>query len=513
MAPKRTADKKAPEPAHKKAKGHAAPAKKGAAVDHKSASKRAAPDVPAAGKRSPLQQKRKEEEAAKAGPAAAAQPTAVVTVSAASSAAPSAGPSSGQQEAGAAAPPEIVMVDTAPEEETPAQHVEPAAEPVVEQKPLTPEEMCTSVVDALKATDIIPSSCLEMLASMVSSCLRPAVPERHPYQAAALALLARAMKDIEDSLDRSAKHFSEQVATAAERGFANTKAEVQKRAEQIEKKADELIAAKQAVERTRETLAESVKNATGLDDNSAKDAEERDACQAALEYEIPLVKDGVTMFRNGGFVRPDDPQHVEKLQPLLKRIGFEDTLLQALPVAATRAINQRGNFDRMVLEQVARRLEEHTAMLKARLLALPSTIAEREAAVQGAQQACLEAEATHRQTAATLEVMETEKAALEAAFEERKQQAVREAEAARDKACASLTEFRKGPLAAYQALETQGTEALAAEKALGAAEQEQPAGSQPKAAADVAAKPAAEAMQSPQQLPTPCRSTLEARVA
>merc|ERR1719310_241513 len=212
MAPKRGAAK-APEPANKKHKGSGKG--KAAAADSKNASKKAAAPAAKKEKESPVKQVKKKEEEAKSSTEKAAP--AVVK------------PEDSKEEVVAEAAALAEEVQEAPQE--------PPEPPAPEPEPLTPEEMCESVVEALKASaDVVPPNCLEMLVSMVSSCLRPSATERHPYQAAALALLERAMKDIEEELDRTVQHCTDQVSTAVDRGLAETKAEVVSRTEQIEKK-------------------------------------------------------------------------------------------------------------------------------------------------------------------------------------------------------------------------------------------------------------------------------------
>jgi len=367
------------------------------------------------------------------------------------------------------------------------------------------DEMCRTVAETLKGASCIPEGCHDMFSSMAFACLLTPAANRHPYQVAAIgAVLAKAMVDIEVSLQEAASHAAAQVLTAEKGAQASTEEKVRAAQAVIEQRTEELQAARRESEEAKEALGALAEKGMGFEEEFRLDEEELEACLGALAVEIPLVKDGATIVRKGTFERPDDPKHIAVLDPLLRRIGFEDALLIALPVAAAKPLAARGDFDRMVMLQIAQRLQEHADAKRAKLEASPATLAAHEESVLTAHALCASAEEARQQAEAALEAAEADKSREEAAFEETKQAAVLRAEAGRDAARAALAAFQEGPGAAFRSLvgensQEQSTAVKAGQqKALPSAPS--PCRRPSRRNSDAA-------------LPTPCRASLDASLA
>lgn len=210
--------------------------------------------------------------------------------------------------------------------------------------------------------------------------------------------LSQAFAGFEYILTAAVKDGEQRVAEAVEKKteLARVAAELLERAQRCDAN-DESTDGAEGLRSALEAIQATAANCSGQLQSTAADrakwVEERDACQQVAEKHFAIVRDGATVFVNGTFERSTDAKHVTALEPLFKRIGFEESLIEAFPSAAARMPAARTDFMHTVIGQVDALLKAHVAALDGRLAASDAAFAEREAAAAEARQALVAAEA------------------------------------------------------------------------------------------------------------------------
>lgn len=179
---------------------------------------------------------------------------------------------------------------------------------------------------------------------------------------------------------------------------------------------------------------------------------ERKACEAILAFELPVLRAEIKIIRGGAFASPEDPRHLASVMPLLRQIKLEDSLSKAFERAAKQRLTERTEFDCLAIDEVIKKVMEHSA-------APAANVAPRAADVEAAEEAAKNATHVLSEASARASSLEVTSSAANAAVD-RLQRAAQEATAARERVEAErseaeslLEDFRAGPLAAFEALE------------------------------------------------------------
>jgi len=120
------------------------------------------------------------------------------------------------------------------------------------------------------------------------------------------------------------------------------------------------------------------------DDKTAKAALEtmitdKDAITSAFAEHFPPISAGEEDGKATG------KAHLKKLEPFLKKIEIESTLLTALPSTCAKSKEKRGTFDHLVLQELDKAFNAKIAALGEAIVAEGPASAQREASVQAAE--------------------------------------------------------------------------------------------------------------------------------
>merc|ERR1719440_770456 len=257
--------------------------------------------------------------------------------------------------------------------------------------------------------------------------------------------------------------------TQAETALANQK-------DTVAAKNAALVDATAAEKASAEHLAKTRSDDKEATEKSAQMVANKAAIEGAVGEHLKPIEDG-----EGG------KQHFKKLEPFLKQIELESTLLTALPSTCGKAKDKRGSFDVLVLEEFNKALKAKISALGDEITAEGPAAAQRLAAVQAAEQdheakksamekATEEAKAAHQEQTDRETALANAKQAVDD-FQPKLEactKALADAEAA-------LAAFKEGPLTHFTTLQTR-VAAVPEEPAAEEAAEEAPAEKAPAAA-------------------------------
>lgn len=200
-------------------------------------------------------------------------------------------------------------------------------------------------------------------------------------------VLAAAVRDAEKRMAEAVERHAELARAAAEVTEKLRSCDVN------DESTDGAEGMQSAVEVAKAKAAASSGHLESITADRAKWVEERESYQQAVDKHFAIVRDGATIFVNGTFERSTDVKHVAALEPLFRRIGFEQSLIEAFPSAAARVPAARTDFMHAVMGQADSLIKDHISALDSKIAAADATIAEHEAAAPEAREAVAAAEA------------------------------------------------------------------------------------------------------------------------
>lgn len=244
---------------------------------------------------------------------------------------------------------------------------------------------CDRLVRALVEFEAYPDETRQMLIeSLPYAMARQSGAELHPHQ---VQLLGIAHDAVRAAYQNAARHLEESESAVGEAEASLTSSNEGLAAATLERTqtraaADSVAARLQGAEREVEQAEEELSRAEAARDAASAGVVElrnaRNTVADAVAGPFALLRDGTwqdSQARNAA---------VEELQRRLADIGAEDTLISAVPIAMARPPSERGGFDRVTVESLARVLENHIASLDARLAAGEEAAAEAALLAAGA---------------------------------------------------------------------------------------------------------------------------------
>jgi len=297
-----------------------------------------------------------------------------------------------------------------------------------------------------------------MLRAAIPRVLATPADKRHGLQLDVIDMVGEALSHIENDLDaRIATSESSVVEALAQNAALEAAHGNNERC---------LVQKIEGVATARSTLDEHVaavnRAKVALDDvTTAQTLEQQDL------HAISVEKDALEATMNISFLplMNGDPnavssaaRHVKDIIPLCKNIGLDVSLMSAFPAASDKALDARGPFDTMVFEELRNHLSRHIEALGEKLVSGASMMAERAAMVSSTREGVEAATLQQQASRAAISVANDKQREADAALKD-SQQALRnflptlqQAERERDIARARLVDFRRGPLATFQAL-------------------------------------------------------------
>jgi len=312
------------------------------------------------------------------------------------------------------------------------------------------DPVLSSIADVIMEAEDLPNRCRMMLVDVLPFSLAIPTEERHEIQAAASDMVAQTL---------NAKKSAMESAVAAEDAkLSNMKASQVELASSVSEAEAALAAQKEVVQTAKRVLAEATTAANASQstltdlrvEQKSSDAklqlaqDDKGALESAFEQSFKPMKDAAA------------GPHFKELEPFLKKIEMEESLLIALPSSCAKSKEHRGTFDNVVLEELEKAILLKISVLGDTVAAEAPASVERQAAVQAAEQEYDAKKETQAQAVTELEAAQKEQSNREAALSTVKQ-AVEELQPQIDlvtglmeKAKTALEAFETGPLAGFK---------------------------------------------------------------
>jgi len=331
------------------------------------------------------------------------------------------------------------------------------------------DPMLQAVLECVSASGLS-ESCTAMLTAMIPLSLGLPVEKRGALQIRAVAMAKEILDEQGQKLEAALEEQTKAVTTVE-----GSKAELSSNVEAAEsqaKTAEEDVAAKKAVvaEKQQDVTDKEAALKAALTAQTEGDAAVTKA-EAALENVKGVVANHVKpLCSTEGWVQSEAKKHCDEVLKLLKSFNcsVDESLSMSLPSCCSKAPAERGDFDRMALDEVEKTLQDKDTALTAEIEAGVAGKEERAKNVEEAQkakEAALEAKKAASDALADSEVakanaaesLKTAQAAV-AKFEPE----LAAATAALDTAKEALKQFQEYTLACFETLEKKTTPAPAA---------------------------------------------------
>jgi hypothetical protein len=307
-----------------------------------------------------------------------------------------------------------------------------------------------SVTAALKKTDTLPDSVIEMLAGMADHCLLEGKDERHAYQRSVIEMVSEALLGIQAALSQEVKEadaivtgadaLKQQRDTALETAKA---AVVALEADLVDKKA-KLVSDKEAMVAAVASLKEAETAQTQGDLELTEASGKKEKLEAAMTEALNPLKEG------GG-----DKKLLKEIEKLAKPYAIDDSLMEALQRSLKKTAASRSHFDGVAVHEFEVACQKILADLAAVMHNGEPGKIERETKVQGSKAAQEAACAKH--AASTAAVSEADAALKQSKVDAKNAEKgvhnflseMKEAGNDLDKKKTALQDFQEGPLANF----------------------------------------------------------------
>jgi len=236
----------------------------------------------------------------------------------------------------------------------------------------------TCVSDAVMEAEQLPDRVRTMLVEMMPFSLKFASDERHDLQSMAVNMVEETLtakkSTLEGAVVAANGEFDALKASESQLGTAVTNAE------------NALAAQKNVVEAKKTALAEATEaekaSATGL---TEKRAEQTNAATNLATMETEKVSIEAAFAEHFGALEEGKAKAaLKKLEPFLKKIEIESTLLTALPSCCAKSKEERGTFDHLVLQELDKSFKAKIAALGDSVAAAAPAAVQHDAAVVAA---------------------------------------------------------------------------------------------------------------------------------
>jgi hypothetical protein len=319
-----------------------------------------------------------------------------------------------------------------------------------------------AVIEAVEASgDSLPDSCRAMLIAMLPDSLTVPADTRDANQTRLVAMVREVMELVrvkkQEAVGAEEQRVSE-VAASKEGLVASAS-----QAEAASAAAVEFSTTKKAQAAEAEKLLNSKNEMlkTALEAQNTGDAALETAESECSKLQTAI--DGALRQLCSGdeWDAASASGHCQALMALIKNISTtDDSLLQSVPASFKKAPAERGDFDKMVIEQVEKTLKDRLAQLTSTLEAGSAGKAERAAAVEAAQGEVETAKSARMDTTESLSnamaaQQEAAGALKEAQTKVKKfEPELKKTQAARDEKQVMLDIFQDGNMKAFAELES-----------------------------------------------------------
>jgi hypothetical protein len=238
----------------------------------------------------------------------------------------------------------------------------------------------SSVTAALKGTDTLPDTVIDMLAGMSGHCLLTGKDERHEYQKSVIDMVNEALLGIQAALSQAVKD-ADAVVTGADAlkqqrdaALETAKAAVVAMEADLADKKGKLASDKEAMVAAVASLKEAETAQTQGDLELTEAGGKKEKMEAAMAEALNPLKEG------GG-----NKKLLKDLEKLAKTFKIDESLMEALHRSLTKAAASRSHFDGVAVHEFEVACQKILADLADVLKNGEPGKIEREAKVQGAK--------------------------------------------------------------------------------------------------------------------------------
>mmetsp|Transcript_22916 Transcript_22916/g.53633 ORF Transcript_22916/g.53633 Transcript_22916/m.53633 type:complete len:369 (-) Transcript_22916:307-1413(-) len=221
--------------------------------------------------------------------------------------------------------------------------------------------MLAGVEDVIKASSLTPEV-KTMLLAMMPFSLGVSAADRDENQQQVVTMVGSVVEEEKAKLSAAVSELEEKLAAVG-----SSKETFEEKAKSIEdgvKKATEAATAREAkvvedteqVDKAKDEHEKAVASQKGFEEAATQAKEKKAALESASDNHFRALREG-----DGSAAGPKT--HLDALVPLLKTLGFEDSLVGALPAACMKEPAARGFFDNTVLDQLSTQITEKIAAL------------------------------------------------------------------------------------------------------------------------------------------------------
>eukprot|EP00746_Dinoflagellata_sp_MGD_P162161 gnl/MRDRNA2_/MRDRNA2_89593_c0_seq1.p1 gnl/MRDRNA2_/MRDRNA2_89593_c0~~gnl/MRDRNA2_/MRDRNA2_89593_c0_seq1.p1 ORF type:complete len:416 (+),score=127.30 gnl/MRDRNA2_/MRDRNA2_89593_c0_seq1:100-1248(+) len=237
--------------------------------------------------------------------------------------------------------------------------------------------------------------------------------ERHEYQTKVLQMMG-------DVLSEYVGHWEQQVATS-KADIAPNAQKAEETMKTVEESASKIGSQEDEVSKCKGIVSEKVEALKAAEDalqSASKEVAEFDAnLQVTIgqkDHVSSIYNDYFIPLKTGGIDAKEVTRLLKEVQPMLKKLNTESSLLSAIAPAFKKSPSDRGAFDTMVIEGAEAVFTKHLGELQEQIDQADTTKAEKvskESASRQELEAATEQKATSENA---LKTAETDLAALEA---------------------------------------------------------------------------------------------------
>lgn len=248
-----------------------------------------------------------------------------------------------------------------------------------------------SIADVIMQADHLPDRCRAMLVDMLPFSLSVPSDQRHEAQTWAVDAVEQTLSGKKSELEAAAAAEELKLSnlTASEAGLAGTVTEAE----------TALAAQNDVVKGAEQALADATAAAKGAGETLAVKRTEQQAGAAKLtvtqDEKAKLEAAFEAHFKVP--MQEGTGPHFKELQPFLKQIEMEASLMKAMPSSCGKSKEDRGSFDEIVLQELEKALSSKVASLGEIVAVETPACVEREAAVQAAEKDHSDKEAARKQ--------------------------------------------------------------------------------------------------------------------
>jgi len=308
----------------------------------------------------------------------------------------------------------------------------------------------TSIAEVIMEAEDLPNRCRTMLVEMLPFALNAPAEERHEIQRAASDMVEQTLKAKKAMMENAVVVEAAKLVSLKDSHLALTNA--------VDEAVGDLAAQKDVVQNAKSALADATIAANASRDAVSNLRSEQTSADAKLECAREEKTALESAFENHFKPMKEDAAgpHFQELEPLLKKLVMEESLLIALPSTCAKSKEHRGTFDNVVLEELEKAICLKLSALGETVEAEAPASAERETAVQVAEKDREAKKETQMQAVSAFENAQKEQSDRESALGQKRlaadelQPEIDLVTGLADKAKEALDLFEAGPLAGFK---------------------------------------------------------------